>query len=206
MIKSFQLNDKFALVAKTKSGKSYLGKILQRAFPRKIIIDTTYEYNENPEFIVYGFNEFCERVKLVGNNQNYTIVFRFRHEEKNQEEIFEEICRIVFYLQDTFFVVEEVHLHSTTHSLNHWLLRIATMGSHQGIGYLVTTQRPSLIHKTILTQCDHIFIGSLIDDNDINYVKNFAREQAKTLHTIEARKFIYWSHGQVSMVDTNKLK
>lgn len=202
----FQLNDKFAFVAKTKSGKSYLGKIIQKIYPRKIIIDTTYEYSDEHGKIIYGFKNFTEEIKNIHNLDSYSIIFRFDHEEKNQEEIFEQICRIVFYLGDTFFVVEEIHLHSSTHSLNHWLLRIATMGSHQGIGYLITTQRPSLIHKTLLTQCDHIFIGSLIDESDISYVKGFCGEHAKKLRSFEARKFIYWTHGQVSLVDTNKLK
>lgn len=202
----FQLNDKFCLVAKTKSGKSYLGKILQRAFPRKIIIDTTYEYTPQDGEIVYGFFNFSEKIKQIENLNEYTLIFRFNHEDQNQAEIFEQICRIVFYLGDTFLVVEEIHLHSSTHSINHWLLRIATMGSHQGIGYLFTTQRPSLLHKTLLTQSDHIFIGSLIDENDVRYVSGFARDYSKMLTTFPPRKFIYWTHGQVSLVDTNNLK
>ena len=99
----FQLNDKFALVAKTKSGKSYLGKIIQQAYPRKIIIDTTYEYTQEMGTIVYGFTQFAQEIKKIEENdlQNYTIIFRFSHEEKDQERIFEEICRVIFYLGDT---------------------------------------------------------------------------------------------------------
>lgn len=202
----FSLNDKFALVAKTKSGKSYLGKIIQRAFPRKIIIDTTYEYTNQDGEIITGFHNFAKRILEIEHLNEYTLIFRFGHEERDHEKIFEEICRLVFYLGDTFFVVEEIHLHSTSHSINHWLLRIATMGSHQGIGYLLTTQRPSLIHKTLLTQCDHIFIGSLIDESDISYVKGFCQDQAKSLFNYPARKFIYWTHGEIRLVDTNLLK
>lgn len=206
MMNQFTLNDKFALVAKTKSGKSYLGKKIQQAFPRKIIIDTTYEYTPEDGEIIYGFVSFTDAIKRISNLDQYTLIFRFGHEERDHEKIFEEICRLVFYLGDTFFVVEEIHLHSTSHSLNHWLLRIATMGSHQGIGYLLTTQRPSLIHKTLLTQCDHIFIGALIDPNDIQYVKGFCREHADSLYSFPARKFIYWSHGINSIVETDSLK
>lgn len=202
----FQLNDKFCLVAKTKSGKSYLGKVIQKAFPRKIIIDTTYEYTSEDGEIITGFHDFLNRINEVQEYPEYSLIFRFGHEERNSEKIFEEICRVVFYLQDTFFVVEEIHLHSTTHNINHWLLKIATIGSHQGIGYLLTTQRPSLIHKTLLTQCDHIFIGCLIDQNDINYVKGFCGDYAKNLTSFEARKFIYWNHSQIKVLDTNNLK
>lgn len=200
------LNDKFCLVAKTKSGKSYLGKKIQTAYPRKIIIDTTYEYDESHGVIVYGFRNFCEVIKQVQDLDRYSIVFRFNHQDRNQEEIFEEICNIVFHLGDTFFVVEEIHLHSNSHSINHWLLRIATMGSHQNIGCLFTTQRPSLLHKTLLTQCDHIFIGSLIDPNDINYVKAFLGEHSKTVHKLEPRNFVYWTHSGISLINTNSIK
>ena len=201
----FNLNDKFALLAKTKSGKSYLGKIIQKLYPRRIVIDTTYEYDESFGEIIYGFTTFAKRLKEIENVDEYSIIFRFNHEDQNQDEIFEQICRLVFYLGDTFFVVEEIHLHSNTHNINHWLLRIATMGSHQGIGYLLTTQRPSLIHKTLLTQCDHIFVGQLIDENDISYVKSFLRDEAKTIHTLEPRNFIYFSHGQIQKINTNNI-
>jgi DNA helicase HerA-like ATPase len=201
----FNLNDKFALVAKTKSGKSYLGKMIQKAYPRKIIIDSTYEYTDQDGLIVYGFKDFASAIAHVSDLDQYTIIFRFNHEEKNDEEIFEEICRLVFYLGDTFFVIEEVHLHSSTHKMNHWLLKIATTGSHQGIGYLLTTQRPSLIHKTLLTQCDHVFIGSLIDQSDILYIKGFCGDRAKVLSSYPARKFIYWQHGQISEISTENL-
>jgi hypothetical protein len=201
-----QPNDKIALVAKTKSGKSYLGKILQRAAPRKIIVDTTYEYDASMGLIVYGFDQFCQAVQNMCDLDSYTIIFRFAHEDSNREQVFEEICRIVFYVQDVFFVVEEIHLHSTTHSLNHWLLQIATIGSHRNIGYLITTQRPSLLHKTLLTQCDHIFIGSLIDENDISYVKGFCRDLAKSLYNYPPRKFIYWNLGTITQISTENLK
>lgn len=198
-----QPTDKIALVAKTKSGKSYLGKILQRIPKRKIIVDTTYEYTPDHGQIVIGFKNFCDAVLRLSDQDSYTIIFRFDHAETNRAEIFEEICKIVFYLQDVFFVVEEIHLHSNTHSINHWLLQIATIGSHRNIGYLITTQRPSLIHKTLLTQCDHIFIGSLIDENDISYVRAFCQDYAKQLFNFPARKFIYWHLGQIKLVDTN---
>ena len=198
--------DKIALVAKTKSGKSYLGKILQRVPPRKIIIDSTYEYTPEHGHIVIGFNQFCEAIKQFCDLDSYTIIFRFDHYETNREQIFEEICKIVFYIQDVFFVVEEIHLHSTTHSLNHWLLQIATIGSHRNIGLLITTQRPSLLHKTLLTQCDHIFIGSLIDENDISYVKAFCRDLAKKLYSYPPRHFIYWNLGQIQEISTQGLK
>lgn len=198
----FNLNDKFALVAKTKHGKSFLGKQIQKAYPRKIIIDSTYEYSDQDGLIVYGFKQFSDAFRQITDLDRYTLIFRFHHEELNQEQIFEQICRLVFYLGDTFFVIEEIHLHASTHKMNHWLLKIATTGSHQGIGYLLTTQRPSLIHKTLLTQCDHVFVGSLIDQSDILYVKGFCGDKAKLLPSIQARHFIYWHHGQISEINT----
>lgn len=201
----FNLNDKFSLVAKTKSGKSYLGKLIQKSFPRKIIIDTTYEYSTEDGTMVYGFDEFTNEVGRVSEQDSYTIIFRFSHEEKNQEAIFEQICRIVFYMGDVFFVIEEIHLHSSSHSLNPWLLKIATIGSHQNIGYLLTTQRPSLIHKTLLTQCDHIFIGSLIDPNDIRYISEFCQDYAKKLASYPARQFIWWNHSGITEINTNNI-
>ena len=80
------------------------------------------------------------------------------------------------------------------------------MGSHQGIGLLVTTQRPSLIHKTLITQCDHIFIGSLIDKNDILYVREFCQEFSDKLVQYPARNFIWWSHQGIREINTEDPK
>lgn len=205
MFQNLKLNDKFAFVAKTKSGKSWLGKKFSSLYPRRIIIDTTYEYTPEDGEIVVGFEAFSQKLLQIQDLDQYSVIFRFSHYDQNRSEIFEEICKLVFFMEDTFFVVEEIHLHSSPHSLNHWLLQIATIGSHRNIGYLITTQRPSLLNKTLLTQCDHIFIGSLIDMNDVRYISEFCQDKSKNLVNYPARKFIYWHLGQVTEVDTNNL-
>ena len=199
------LTDKFALIAKTKSGKSYLGKIIQKAKVRKIIIDRTGEYDSSMGEIVVGFDQFCEKLKQHWDSPDFTIIFRFEFGSNLKDEVFEQICFLCLQIRDVFLVAEEIHLYTSTHGMNPYLEEIATCGSHYGIGYLLTTQRPNLIHKTLLTQCDHIFIGSLIDMNDIRYIREFTGELSGKVNQYPARHFIHWHLGQITEINTNDL-
>lgn len=199
------LTDKFALIAKTKSGKSYLGKIIQKAKVRKIIIDRVGEYDSSFGEIVTGFDQFCEAVKRVWDLPDFSIIFRFEFGSTMKDEVFEQICFLCLQMRDVFLVCEEIHLYTTTQKMNPYLEEIATCGSHYGIGYLLTTQRPNLIHKTLLTQCDHIFIGSLIDMNDIRYIREFTGELSHKVNQYPARHFIHWHLGQIAEINTENL-
>jgi hypothetical protein len=60
---------------------------------------------------------------------------------------------------------------------------LSTLGRKRGLGMVVATQRPALVDKTVLAQCNNQFVGHLGLKNDLDAVKTFfaASPQASTL-------------------------
>ncbi len=50
---------------------------------------------------------------------------------------------------------------------------IAKRGRKRGLGLLIASQRPALINKDVLSQCNYQFIGKLTLENDISSIRHF---------------------------------
>ena len=50
---------------------------------------------------------------------------------------------------------------------------ISRRGRKRGLGVLFATQRPALVNKNVLSQCNNVFIGKLTLKNDIDSVRIF---------------------------------
>ncbi|MBR1368341.1 ATPase [Methanocalculus chunghsingensis] len=68
---------------------------------------------------------------------------------------------------------------------------ISRRGRKRGLGLLVATQRPSLVQKNVLSQCNNQIIGKLTIDNDLKAVAHFfnARKEVEELITLEPGQF-----------------
>lgn len=173
-------------------GKSTLAVNLQKLFPRKVIIDTLGEYDDEQN-TVYGFNEFADRLNQVRQNSEYKIIYQFNPENKNSEVEFDHVMRLCFYSGNLQIVLEEVQEHSSVHSLPHWLRQCLLKGRHQNVSVLSTTQRPGELNKTILSQSQHIFCGQIIEGNDLRYVAGFLRQSAEKLVQLPKGQFLYFT-------------
>ena len=193
---------KIVSIGATRSGKSYMLKFFQQSYDRVFVIDGNYEYNVQGAIYCTGYNEFLKLVVSLEAMDKFFFIFRFADHELNEREIVENICRILFNLGDLMLVIEEAHDYAGTHNQDSYFRKIATKGSHKGIGYMLSTQRPSLINKTLLTQCDYILVFNLTDPNDILYVKSFIGEKAKLVSSLPPRHFIMYhrpSSGPVTV-------
>ena len=68
---------------------------------------------------------------------------------------------------------------------------ISRRGRKRGLGLLVATQRPSLVQKNVLSQCNNQIIGKLTIDNDLKAVSHFfdARKEVEELITLDPGEF-----------------
>jgi hypothetical protein len=196
----FTSTDKFLVLGRSGCGKSYLARKIQTIYPKRIIFDPLGEYysERGPGvFHVTSFNEFS--AKLVELKQKplkrFTIVFNFDPETSDHRLIFNECLRLVYYFGNVLVVIEEAQLFATTHELCQWFRNMMLTGRHQGLALLFTSQRPGELHKTILSQCTHVFAGQLIDKNDMNYLSAVFGEKSKTLAHLSERRFLYFKLG-----------
>lgn len=68
---------------------------------------------------------------------------------------------------------------------------ISRRGRKRGLGLLVATQRPSLVTKNVLSQCNSQILGKLSIENDLNAVRLFfsSRKEAGELADLEPGEF-----------------
>lgn len=192
--------DKIAILGRSGCGKSYLAKRIQSMWPRRIIIDSLNEYTEGD--VVHTFDEFGEKLKILknSNSKEFVLVFKFDPESHVNDMEFNEIMRCAYYFGNVQVVIEEVQLYSTTHSIPHWLKSSLLTGRHQNMSILVTSQRPGEVHKTIISQCSHVFCGTVHEGNDIRYLANFLNEDADRLASLPDRRFLYFSKNGISEI------
>lgn len=185
-------------------GKSYLCKKIQSVWPRRIIIDSLSEYTEGD--IVFNFFEFTEKLKYykTHNISQFEIVYQFDPENELSEEEFNQIMRVSYYFGNVQVVIEECQLYSNPHRMPKWLKNSLLTGRHQNMSLLFTTQRPAELHKTILSQCTHIFCGQILEGNDLRYLSSFLGRETDKLPTMPERQFLYFTDQGVRQV-TNDL-
>lgn len=203
----FSQTDIISIIGKRGSGKSTLGRAIQKGYPRKIIIDRLGEYPLNDSNIfVDTFYDFSEKIKQTLHDQSFTIVFGFDIESQNHDELFNQVLRIAYYRGNVSVVIEEIHHFASPYMLPQWLRETLLTGRHRGLSLISTTQRPAELHKTILSQSNHIFSGCLYEKNDIDYLKHFMGEDAFKLQNIPIGKFLHFMPGSPSKIVDNGYK
>lgn len=173
-------------------GKSHLAKSIQKLWPKRVIIDTLDEYPDTAD-TVFNFNDFADKMATLKSEgaSSFEVIFKFDDESRNGEVEFDEVMRLCYYFGSLQVVIEEIQTHASPHEMPHWLEKILLKGRHQNVSVLSTTQRPGLLNKTVLSQCDHVFVGTTIEGNDLRYVAAFLGESVDRLTHLPMRRFLY---------------
>ena len=198
----FRSTDKIGIIGRSGCGKSYLCKLLQKLFPRRIIFDSVNEYQGRS---LRRFSDWQSVLpELKDRSKELEIIFQADPFIKNQAQVFDESLKLLYFAGHLCIITEEVQNFASVHSLPHWLRSCLLTGRHRDLALMFTTQRPGELHKTILSQCSHIFVGQLHDSNDIRYVSNFLGTSANSLAMLQERQFLYFSPGKgVNLVDND---
>lgn len=186
----FKNIDKIAIIGRSGCGKSYLGKMIQKIYPRVVIIDSLNEYPATPTDIT-TFDQFASFIREADDLVRFTRVIRFHIDEKNSLEIFELYMRALYELGDVMIVIEETQDYCSPNKIGHFFKKTLTSGRHRGLAFIFTTQRPALISKTVLAQCTHVFVGNLIDHNDSDVMAKMMGQKSEVFSTLKNRNF-YW--------------
>lgn len=191
----FNQTDVILVLGQRGCGKSTLGKKVQGIFPRRFVFDTLWEYPES-EFDCYSFEEFSQRLLATANQSQFTIVYRPDPNTEDFRAEFDEILKCLFARGNILIVIEEVQLYASTHFLPKWLRNCLLTGRHAGVGLVLTTQRPGECHKTIISQCHHLFAGMIFEKNDVEYVRSFMGDAAYQLKDLPKYEFYYFRPGE----------
>jgi hypothetical protein len=202
----FDLETRALFIGKTKCGKTYLcRKIQEKFYPRRVIVDSLGEYKNTPGAVsVDNLADFVLQLKKLYESKapRFVLIYTFRlgFDDEQREREFNEICKLVFHFKAICLVVEEAQKFCNPHKIVSWFADLMTLGRHNKIAVLMTTQKPSFIHKVIPDQCDHVFIGTIQGVNDKKYCADFLGISAGDFVVNPARVFTHYTSGQIQSI------
>ena len=188
-------------------GKTFLNKRLQQLWPRRVVLDQLGEYGPEDGQVVFGFDEFTTAIAKLERDkpEKFVLIVHFDPQSTVSEDEFNEILKLCYFFGNLQVVIEEVQLYTTAHQLPHWFRQCLLTGRHRGLSILASTQRPGELHKTILSQCVHIFCGQIFEGNDIRYVTSFLGTSSDRLSSLPPRKFLYFFEGKITEIQNDAI-
>lgn len=191
----FKSTDVFLVLGRRGSGKSYLARRIQSAYPRKVIFDSLGEYSGTDAILCHDFESFAEAVLKTQNDNSFTLVYQFDIESDDHVKEFNQALRVLWHRGNLLVVCEEIQMLSGPHHIPMWLRNQLLTGRHRNNALMFTTQRPGECNKTIISQANHVFCGSLHEKNDVEYVRSVLGDRAFELADWPERHFFYFRPG-----------
>lgn len=193
----FLQTDKILMVGRSGCGKSHLGNQISEIFPRLIIFDSLDEHHKksDSEQEVKSFDEFSSVIKMIQLYKltKFKIIVKIDTSHPDNKEIINHYLKLIYHVGDVFVVIEETQDYCTPYEIPRYFQKCMTSGRHFNIGFLFTTQRPSFLNKTILSQCTHIFVGNLIDQNDNKAVSSFIDAKKNEISELPNYSFLWFN-------------
>ncbi|MGZ4902975.1 MAG: ATP-binding protein [Halobacteriota archaeon] len=206
------VTERSAVIGQSGSGKSYLVSVICEELAKNdlgfVVIDTEGEYSGLAELPNIKVVDDVERiakdevyVKELIQKSKKIVLDVSEAEPKTVDEFLHSIYRVgtELFRQGAhnrvpfLIVVEEADIY-IPQKLNKGLeilQVISRRGRKRGLGILFATQRPALVNKNVLSQCNNVFIGKLTLKNDIDSVRIFfsSLDVARELTTLEPGHF-----------------
>ncbi len=205
------VTERSAVIGQSGSGKSYLVSVICEELAKYdlgfVVIDTEGEYSGLSELSNIIVVDDVERVatdeayvKELIQKSKKVVLDVSEAEPKAVNAFLESVYRVGTELfrqgahnQIPFLIiVEEADIYIPQRGRGLDILQvISRRGRKRGLGILFATQRPALVNKNVLSQCNNVFIGKLTLKNDIDSVRIFfsSLDVARELTTLEPGHF-----------------
>ena len=116
-------------------------------------------------------------------------------------ETFEATCKRVWERGNFLLIVEECEVYLRNKGeLPPYAKMCILRGRNRGIGMWLCTRRIADLHKTPVSQADHLFLYRMFLPNDIDYISQFIpKEQAQGLDHMKPFWFLHYSSGTAEL-------
>lgn len=182
------LNVNFALSnavlgQKQKAGKTNLLIWLLKThtkLARTFVFDVTGNYYKHFKTITIA------KMKTIKTKGVYRIKWN------RLKEHLEEFCKTALIMRNCCVVFDECAKLITNFNISSypWFQELVLEGANHGVGSFFATQRFQLLNKTILANCDILFVGKTVLKADIDHIRDFF--PAKVIPKLPGLKFQFY--------------
>ena len=195
---------RIAVIGKTGSGKTFFIKNLlftSVIFPI-LIIDTKADQSFD-EFYNFNYTEFVDNyIDAINKLQVYpVVVYRPNPHELLNIELIDSVLRFIYdYVRGCIVVIDEAYsLHKSTF-IQEGYFSLLTRGRSRDITVVSGAQRPKMLSRFILSECNEFYIFKLNDYEDRQRLYDLIPHE-EIINTItEDYHFFYYN------VETDELK
>ncbi|MGB8371499.1 MAG: DUF87 domain-containing protein [Halobacteriota archaeon] len=207
----YLVTERSAVIGQSGSGKSYLVSVICEELAASdlgfVVIDTEGEYAglsgyKNIDVIedTEPISTDEERVrKIIEESQKIVLDV-----SETDPKVIDKFLGIVYQVATDMFregrhrqnpflvIVEEADIYVPQRGRGLDILQVMSRrGRKRGLGILFATQRPALVNKNVLSQCNNVFFGKLTLKNDIDSVRIFfsSMDDARQLTALEPGQF-----------------
>lgn len=183
-IANLKPNERYAMVGKTRSGKTALAMVLAGTWARTLSepwevwwIDTKNDPKDLAALRAWGFRNAGapeDRRPEAGGLTN-ALYFIIKEEPGGPSTVdqVQALCRRA-YLRTRVIVVIDEYVQAVPHARNAGtdLLNLFQRGGGRNVGLIGLTQEPVYVPRQLISQATHICLLSLTYERDIKYCKN----------------------------------
>ncbi len=131
---------------------------------------------------------------------NFKLVLHFDVEQKTQEQaiVFSNAIRLAYKWgrlteNNLCLSVEEVHHFAAPTSIDKWLFESVMTGRHSNMAIIASSQRPASVHKGLVSQANHVFVGQLFEKRDIEYLyQTIGEDAAEAVSKLKPYEFVHY--------------
>ncbi len=184
---NIRTNDRVLIIGRTGSGKTFFVKNwLLPHYDKYVFWDVKHENKDARQDITLNTPKELEQ-----NIKSYNkILYQPTH---SAEEDFDDVCEIIFHNGDFTLYVDEASIISTATKITYWHNMIMTQGRSYNVGIINATQRPRIIHNTMISEAEHIFSFNLNLETDIYKIKQQTGDSADEIRYLPEHYFLYYS-------------
>ena len=182
---SIKTNDRISIFGRTGSGKTFFAKNwLLPHYNRYVFWDIKHENIDIEHDIIINTPKELKQKILEYN--------KILYQPKNPtDKDFNEICQIIFESRNISLYVDESSIISTPSKILFWHNIILTQGRTYGVGIINTSQRPRIIHNTLISESEHLFIFSLNLDTDVLKIRQQIGEASDDIRLLPEHHVLY---------------
>lgn len=178
-------NERISIFGRTGSGKTFFAKNwLLPHMTHYIFHDIKHENNDIEHDII--INTPKELKKAI------TEYRKILYQPKSPtDKDFNNLCEIIFNNKNTTLYVDEASIMSSPTKILYWHNVILTQGRTYNVGIINTSQRPRIIHNTLISESEHLFIFSLNLDTDIFKIRQQIGDAADDIRFLPEHHVLY---------------